>query len=162
MALIFIPIAVVYISQRLQKNAEIREDKMNIFKTLMASRDNWNLESVRALNIIDVVFSDDDTVKDAWKNYYDKVCIENPTDADLKKVKTAQYKLLETMANSLGYKDKVTWETIQNPYFPRGLAEQQLLQQEYQSRQINLTKVAENLFVGMEQRKAVDRPESNS
>lgn len=28
------------------------------------------------------------------------------------------------MANSLGYKDKVTWETIQNPYIPKGMSQQ--------------------------------------
>ena len=42
----------------------------------------------------------------------------------LEKIKNAQYKLLEAMANSLGYKDKITWETIQNPYMPVGMAHQ--------------------------------------
>ena len=42
----------------------------------------------------------------------------------LKKIENAQYKLLEAMANSLGYKDKITWETIQNPYMPVGMAQQ--------------------------------------
>lgn len=28
------------------------------------------------------------------------------------------------MAISLGYKDKVTWENIQNPYIPNGLIQQ--------------------------------------
>lgn len=28
------------------------------------------------------------------------------------------------MAKSLGYKDKVTWETIQNPYVPNGMIKQ--------------------------------------
>ena len=28
------------------------------------------------------------------------------------------------MAKSLGYKDKVTWETIQNPYVPDGMIRQ--------------------------------------
>ena len=40
-------------------------------------------------------------------------------------VTNAQYKLLETIAKSLGYKDKVTWETIQNPYIPDGMIQQQ-------------------------------------
>ena len=43
----------------------------------------------------------------------------------LKKIQNAQYKLLETIAKSLGYKDKVTWETIQNPYIPDGMRRQQ-------------------------------------
>ena len=36
----------------------------------------------------------------------------------------AVYKLLETISKSLGYKDKVTWETIQNPYVPAGMIKQ--------------------------------------
>lgn len=51
----------------------------------------------------------------------------------LKKIQNAQYKLLETIAKSLGYKDKVTWETIQNPYIPDGLMRQQ--QEQAASRQ---------------------------
>ena len=72
------------------------------------------------LNIIDIVFSDDENVRNAWKDLYDKYCVQNPDETQLKKIQNAQYKLLDTMANSLGYKDKVTWETIQNPYIPEG------------------------------------------
>lgn len=35
-----------------------------------------------------------------------------------------QCKLLELMANDLGYKDKITWENIQKPYYPQGLDQQ--------------------------------------
>ena len=38
-----------------------------------------------------------------------------------------------TRAKSLGYKDKVTWETIQNPYIPDGMIRQQ--QEQAASRQ---------------------------
>ena len=55
---------------------------------------------------------------------YDKYCVQNPDESQLKKIETAQYKLLESMAVSLGYKDKVTWETIQNPYIPQGMLRQ--------------------------------------
>ena len=51
-------------------------------------------------------------------------CKDIPNETQLKKIQNAQYKLLETMANSLGYKNKVTWETIQNPYVPDGMIKQ--------------------------------------
>jgi hypothetical protein len=76
------------------------------------------------MNIIDIVFADDKKVRDAWKDLYDKYCVRNPDETQLRKIQNAQYKLLETMAKSLGYKDKVTWETIQNPYVPDGLMQQ--------------------------------------
>ena len=65
-AIVAIPIAAVLIGQYLQNRAEIRKDKMQIFKTLMTSRTyGWTQESVHCLNIIDIVFADDKTVRDA-------------------------------------------------------------------------------------------------
>ena len=125
-AIIVIPIVAVLVGQHLQNRAEIRKDKMHIFKVLMTSRIyGWTQESVHCLNIIDIVFSDDQKVRNAWKDLYDKYCVQNPDETQLKKIQNAQYKLLDTMASSLGYKDIVTWETIQNPYIPEGMRRQQ-------------------------------------
>ena len=124
-ALIIIPIVAVVIAQWLQNRSEKRKDKMQIFKTLMTSRIyGWTPDSVNALNIIDIVFSDDEKVRAAWKDLNDKYRVTNPDQQHLKKIENAQYKLLEAMAISLGYKDKITWETIQNPYMPVGMAQQ--------------------------------------
>lgn len=124
-AIIVIPIAAVLIGQWLQNRAEKRKDKMQIFKVLMTSRIyGWTQDSVHCMNIIDIVFSDDVKVRNAWKDLYDKYCVQNPDETQLKKIQNAQYKLLETIAKSLGYKDKVTWETIQNPYIPKGMIDQ--------------------------------------
>ena len=71
-AIIVAPIAAVLIGQWLQDRSEKRKDKLAIFKTLMFSRNGWSPESVRALNIIDIVFSDDDTVP-ALKSYRGRV-----------------------------------------------------------------------------------------
>ena len=125
-AIIVSPIVAVLIGQHLQNRAEIRKDKMHIFKVLMTSRIyGWTQESVHCLNIIDIVFSDDKKVRNAWKDLYDKYCVQNPEETQLKKIQNAQYKLLDTMASSLGYKDIVTWETIQTPYIPEGMRRQQ-------------------------------------
>ena len=124
-ALIIIPIVAVVIAQWLQNRSEKRKDKMQIFKTLMTSRIyGWTPDSVNALNIIDIVFSDDEKVRAAWKDLNDKYRVTNPDQQHLRKIENAQYKLLEAMANSLGYKEKITWETIQNPYMPVGMAQQ--------------------------------------
>ena len=139
-AIIVIPIVAVLIGQHLQNRAEIRKDKMHIFKVLMTSRIyGWTQESVHCLNIIDIVFSDDENVRNAWKDLYDKYCVQNPDETQLKKIQNAQYKLLDTMANSLGYKDKVTWETIQNPYIPEGMRRQQ--QEQAASQQADHTRL---------------------
>ncbi len=137
-AIIVIPITAVLIGQWLQDRSEKRKDKMHIFKTLMTSRIyGWTQDSVYCMNIIDIVFADDKQVRNAWKDLHDKYYVQDPDQTQLKKIQNAQYKLLEVMAVSLGYKDKVTWETIQNPYVPDGMIrqwkEQAASQQAYNS-----------------------------
>ena len=48
------------------------------------------------------------------------------------------------MAVSLGYKGKVTWETIQNPYVPKGMIEAEQMQREYQNGQLAWARLAES------------------
>ncbi len=67
-ALLLVPIVAVIVGQKLQERAKKREDKMQIFKVLMTSRElGWSQDMVWALNIIDVVFADDDAVIRQWK-----------------------------------------------------------------------------------------------
>ena len=148
-AIIVAPVAAVLIGQWLQNRATKRKDKLEIFKTLMIERNGWSPESVRALNIIDIVFADDSTVRARWKEYYDRLCVENPSETELKKIKTAQDKLLEAIAISLGYTDKVTWETIQNPYVPKGMIEAEQMQREYQTGQLAWAQIAKNFNSSM-------------
>ena len=146
-ALIVIPIIAVVIGQHLQNRSKRRDDKMEIFKTLMISRAvGWTNESVRALNIIEVVFSDNKSVLKQWKIYYDKLCVENPTETNIKKIQTERDKLIETIARALGYKNKITWETIQNPYIPKGMVDLMEQQQKYQNNQLE---IMENMIQGI-------------
>ena len=47
------------------------------------------------------------------------------------------------MAVSLGYKDKITWETIQNPYVPDGMVRAAEDQKMYQRGQLEWAKAVE-------------------
>lgn len=146
-ALIFVPICAVVIGQKLQERAQKRNDKMQIFKTLMTSRIfGWTNESVQAMNLIDIVFADDETVRKQWKVCFDKMCVENPTETELSKIKTEREKLLETMAKSMGYKDIITWEAIQNPYIPKGMTELMAQQQAYQENQSVIMEQMKNMM----------------
>lgn len=145
LAVIIAPIISVLIAQKLQENEKKRQDKMDIFKTLMTSRIyGWTTQSVHSLNIIDIVFADDDAVRQQWKKYYDKLCVENPSETELRKIKIEQDKLLETIANSLGYKKKVSWETIQNPYIPKGMIDSMNQQQQNQNNQALIMEYMKN------------------
>lgn len=121
-AIIIIPVTSVLVGQWLQIRVAKRNEKLEIFKTLMMTRGGWTMESIRALNIIDVVFAHDKKVRAAWQNLSDTYRVENPDVAHLKKMELAKYKLLETMSHCLGYK-KITWETIQYPYYPQYMAD---------------------------------------
>ena len=123
-AIVVIPLVAVLIGQYLQNRAEIRKDKMLIFKVLMTSRIyGWTVDSVHALNLIDVVFAKDKAVRAAWKELYEAYSSTEPSDLIAHKRKNLMYKLLEEIANNIGYKKEITWETIQNPYIPQGMVE---------------------------------------
>ena len=122
LAIIIIPIAAVFVSQRLQSKSEKRKDKMQIFQCLMTKRiTGWaGIDAVNALNTIDIVFSDCEPVRKQWAILLSKY----RRDVTAQEQYREQCKLLELMANDLGYKDKITWDIIQNPYYPEGLAKQ--------------------------------------
>jgi len=121
-AIIAIPIVAVFVGQFLQNKAEKRKDKMQIFQCLMTKRIiGWaGLDAVNALNSIDIVFSDCEAVRKQWAVLLSKY----RHDITAQEQYREQCKLLELMANDLGYKDKITWDIIQNPYYPEGLAKQ--------------------------------------
>ena len=67
-----------------------------------------------------------------------------------------QCKLLELMANDLGYKDKITWDIIQNPYYPEGLDQQLSMNNQIMNGQVEWAKAAGLLSQMM------DKPQQNS
>lgn len=122
-AIIAIPIVAVLIGQMLQDRSQKRKDKMAIFQCLMTHRaTGWaHQDTVNALNTIDIVFSDCESVQKQWAVLLSKYRKEFSPQEQYRE----QCKLLEFMANDLGYKEKITWDIIQNPYYPEGLAKQQ-------------------------------------
>lgn len=152
------PVIAVLIGQLLQCRAEKRKDKMDIFKTLMVNRHAvWSVDSVRALNSIDIIFSDDKEVRSRWKEYYDKLCIQQPNASDFARINVSRDKLLEAMACSLGYKNKVTWETIQNPYIPKAMVDAQAQETTILNGQAEWAKMAGILYQLMKNDKAIQK-----
>lgn len=83
----------------------------------------WTVDSVHALNLIDVVFAKDKAVRAAWKELYEAYSSTEQSDLMANKRKNLMYKLLEEIAKNIGYKKEITWETIQNPYIPQGMVD---------------------------------------
>lgn len=142
-AVIAIPIAAVFVGQKLQDRSEKRKDKMVIFRCLMTHRaTGWaHQDTVNALNTIDIVFADSKAVRKQWGVLFSKYRKEfSPQEQYLE-----QCKLLELMANDLGYKKKITWETIQNPYFPGGLVQRMENAAKYEQGQLAMAELMMNM-----------------
>lgn len=62
------PIIALQIQKYIEDRKEIRARKMQIFRTLMATRANrLNLNHIEALNMIDIEFFKNEKVKEKWK-----------------------------------------------------------------------------------------------
>lgn len=137
------PVIAVWVGSWLQDRAEKRKDKVMIFRILMTERIyGWSYGSVNALNIIDIVFEDDVKVRSAWKKLYEKYAVDSGTDETYKEIQELQHKLLEAMAVSLGYKEKIIWDSIRKPYLPKGLVELQEQQKKFQQGQLEMLGIA--------------------
>ena len=88
------------------------------------------------MNLIDVVFANDKAVRKQWKICFDKMCVENPTDTDLSKIKLERRETARKPWQShWDIKDIITWESIQNPYIPKGMTDLMAQRQAYQNNQ---------------------------
>lgn len=126
-AIVLGPIIAVQLQKYLDRNREVQNRKLNIFKMLMASRGaTLSASHVEALNRIDLEFSGDKKYKkviDAWKEYFDNLCIkvDNNENLTIWNVRNEELRanLLYEMGQSLGYNfDKVLIK--RNVYSPVG------------------------------------------
>lgn len=124
-AIIVIPIIAIIIGQKLQDRAKKRDDKMYILKTLMTARIyGWTTDSVHSLNIIDIVFAEDESVRIAWERLYNFYCTHTGKGLSEDEVIEAvglNNKLIEKIAKSIGYKEEIVISSIEKPYKPDGM-----------------------------------------
>lgn len=139
-AVLLIPVVAVIVGQYLQERAQKRKDKMQIFQCLMTRRiTGWAaLEAVNAINSIDIVFTDNKEIRNQLNAWRSKCRKDEPREEQYRE----QCKLLELMANDLGYKDKITWDVIQNPYYPEGLDQQLTMNNQIMNGQVEWAKAA--------------------
>jgi len=131
-AIYFGPVAAVQIDRWLSSRKENRNRKLDIFKTLMATRGSiLSYKHVEALNRIDLEFSDHKKyakIIDAWKEYFDNLG-QGPTREEIaiwnSKNNDLLADLLLEMGSLLGYKfDKLLIK--RNIYSPVGHADDSL------------------------------------
>jgi hypothetical protein len=107
-----------------QRRKEKRDHKIWVFSTLMSLRANMLApDSVRALNLIDVVFYKNAKVRARWKTMLDYLASDDwkaqpVAQTTLDKTKDFQAELLAQIAKDLGYKYDHT-HIKQNAYYPK-------------------------------------------
>ena len=95
--------------------------KREIFTTLMAYRYNIAAaESVKALNCVQVVFYDNNNVRDAWTKFKAMADKQPFVQQD---IVDAHISLLEEIAKTLKYKN-INWTEIKSSYYPEAIAEE--------------------------------------
>jgi hypothetical protein len=104
-AVIIGPIAAIQIQRHLDYKREKLSRKLNIFKTLMSTRETKiSLEHVQALNMIDVDFRDDRKVVNAWRSYHDHLHSGDPAkEMSTEKTNDLFTLMLQEMGIVLGY-----------------------------------------------------------
>jgi hypothetical protein len=70
LAILLAPVVALLIAGGLQRRSDSYKAKLEVFATLIGLRhDLQSIESVRALNMIDAVFADNHTVREAWTRF---------------------------------------------------------------------------------------------
>jgi hypothetical protein len=129
-AILLAPLVAIQIQKYMENNREKRNRKMNIFRTLMATRGfPLNPQHVEALNMIDIEFYKNQKVVDTWKLLLDNYLnfpkdpkepnFQSRLDACVKASNELLADLLYEMANALNYSfDKVHLK--RGVYIPKG------------------------------------------
>lgn len=118
------PLIALQVSASLARRRQARDEKLRVFKTLMATRAaTLDPRHVEALNQIDVAFYSaaikDVAVRESWKEYLDHLNSGPVTDAWVDRRLVLLVELLHKMATNLGFNFDKTH--IKNQcYSPRG------------------------------------------
>lgn len=159
-AIVVSPILALLISNWFQDKKSKHNEKLWILKTLMVQRASQkNIDYVNALNLIDIVFVDSPKVLEA----YDKLYKEYATTLDLTKennralfvenTKRAETKLIEAIITNIGYRDKITWDRIQQPYIPQWLVDESKARTEFMDAQTHVANIVNTLVKSVDETK---------
>jgi uncharacterized protein DUF6680 len=120
------PVIAVLVTVWLADRKEAREHKVWLLRTLIGTRHNpTGDETIRALNLIDVVFHDAPRVRALWHEYYDMLNnagLNNPVGWEQWNKKNLE--LVTEMAQTLGYGRAITHLDAARVYTPVALGEQ--------------------------------------
>lgn len=121
------PRSAAKLGEKLRRDAESQQEqrrlKMFVFTTLMQERAMiWSQDAVRALNLIDVVFKDSETVREAWAELYLSFDTSKQIPAHTQEERIRS--LLKAIAVDIGLSDGLRLDDFGRVYYPNALAEE--------------------------------------
>lgn len=117
------PLFALRVSAWLNERAENHKRKLEIFQTLM----QWRMATfaerpVQALNVIDVLFHDVKSVRDAWQDLYAAYLDARLQTEEGGRIRQDKLNaLLTAMASHLGYRDRFSSADFERVYNPEVL-----------------------------------------
>jgi hypothetical protein len=124
-ALFLSPVIAVLVSLWIQNRADKRKEQRYILSTLWANRRNLEgvIDSVRALNMIDIAFHGQARIRALWKELYDMYAnagLSNEIGFVQRNQKARE--LMVAIGKHLGYGKTLTTLDAERSYHPIGLA----------------------------------------
>ncbi|WP_394804782.1 DUF6680 family protein [Sphingomonas agrestis] len=121
------PLSAARMAESLRRGSEAAADsrrfRLNVFASLMQERaEIYSPDAVRALNSIDVAFSDSIAVREAWSELYQSLTSQPSGPSHV--IDERLRKLLKEMAADLGIADKLRLDDLGRVYFPNVMAEE--------------------------------------
>ena len=148
-AVVLSPVVAVLVTLWYQHRKERRDSKRWILSTLLATRHSPILdETVRALNLIDLVFHDSSKVRSLWHEYFQMLNNEglnNPNGWSQRQKKNLE--MITEMARALGYGREISHLDVDRVYYPVGLGEQAKRGQEISDELLRVLKGTQGLAV---------------
>ncbi|MHB9038831.1 MAG: DUF6680 family protein [Armatimonadota bacterium] len=153
-AILISPIVAVWVSMRIQSNKDARQDKISIFSTLMATRNDRLLqEHFRALNMIDFVFHDKRNVRNIWHEYCDMLHNRSYEDENGVVLRDRKFReLMDAMAKTLGY--DIDASDIERTYIPQGFTDKKAEENHLQNELLRVLTSSESF--GTQRKESLD------
>ena len=133
LAAVLSPVLAAWLTLFWQNRKQQRDAKERLFLTLMAHRRAFppTIEWVNALNVIDVVFSEQHQVVELWHRYYEYLH-QNSQNDNYQQREHTYLLMLSAMARELGYR-RLEQTDIDKFYSPQAHADQAALNYQCQT-----------------------------
>lgn len=152
---IIVPVGLWIGSIRYQNRQIRRNARLDLFLRLMAYRktSTEHREWVIALNQIDVVFQDNQKVRDAWRNYFDSL---NPKSQHFENANSFLLDMMSVIALSLGY-NNLKQTDIDRVYVPHLFLSERAMKDMIQSEYLRNNLMSDGFSSSIDKEKYIQR-----